>query len=208
VIRGDIREQPDVKRHPALFKVRDCYINLPGVKSIVTDNGAHIVYPGLASDPLLDRPRKIYQHVVRGTCPGFIIDQINGAELLSDPANKDLLIDNIALNPNERLKMEGLLFVDGLLINNAAAPDDMFLTLRSPHKSLLYVRLTPGSRSNVTVRGGVMGFPITSFNEAFRAVVDVRALKGAYTLGLALGQKNTLNFCDNVNVSVRIGKAR
>jgi hypothetical protein len=56
----------------------------------------------------------------------------------------------------------------------------------------------------VTVRGGPLGFQIRSFNENFRATVDVRTLKGPYTLGLALGNKITLKFCSDVSVPVEI----
>ncbi|HTK83838.1 MAG TPA: hypothetical protein VL625_02025, partial [Patescibacteria group bacterium] len=51
----EILSHPDVKKHPALFEVGSCYIDLPGVESITVEN--HAVLPGTLPDPQR-KPRK------------------------------------------------------------------------------------------------------------------------------------------------------
>jgi hypothetical protein len=204
LIREDIRMQPDVALHPALFDVHDCYINLPGIKSIVVDGGARTIHPGVALDALLTSPPGGYPHTVHGACAGYIIDNINGDSLLPDPRGGGLQVMDNALNNGQRLRLQGLLLIGVLLVNDARMPDDLFLTFQPAHGAPFYVPLRAGSRSGVYVLSGPLGASIKDFNESFRAAVDVRTLKGSYTLSLALGQKDTLRFCDDSAVRLTI----
>ena len=189
-------EHPDVRRHPALFKVGACYINLPGVKSIVTDNGSHVVLPGIPLDPLLAMPPKRYAKTVHANCIDSI-DVIN--DKFFEQANEH--------PPRNKTEVPGLLLVEGRLARSeedGVIPDDAFITLESSAGVLKYIAIKPMPRT--AVYSSILESTAVYYN-LFAATPDIHSLKGNYSLGLARGYGDTLRLCNGNGIPLTIGSA-
>jgi hypothetical protein len=187
-------EHPDVKRHPSLFKVGSCYINLPGLKSIVTDNGSRVVLPGIPFDPLLAALPKRYANTVRADC----LDNI-------DVVNDKLPGIADEHSPHARIGVPGLLLIEGRLARSEGdgiVPDDAFITFKSPTGVMKYVAIKPLPR---TAAYSSILESTAVYYDLFSATPDIHSLKGNYSLGLARGYGDTLRLCNGNSVPLTIG---
>jgi hypothetical protein len=186
-------DQPDVKRHPALFKIQSCYINLPGVKSIVTSDGNR-VFPGIPLDPLLDRAPQRYAKTSDMDCADSI-DQVN--DKFFETPKGDL--------PPEEIGVPGLLLVKGRILRsegNGSVSGDAFMTLRSPAGVMKYIALKRVPR---TATNSSMLESCPTYCNLFEATPDMHSLNGEYSLGLARGDGDTLRFCKGISIPLKIG---
>lgn len=181
-----IMENPVVKNHPNLFKVRDCYIWFPDVKSIDIPGENRTVLPMDFLDSIIHSFPKVYTEVKPGFSDGSI-DVINGIT----PAP-------------QKVKTSGLLFVEGWLAVSAKdgiVPDDVFVTLKDSSGRIKYISTRRTPRNDVKEYFKHPAMP----DVGYTTTVEVTGLKGEYVLGLAMGYKGKLQQCEQFSIPVTIG---
>lgn len=182
---NDIMERSDVKLNPCLFKVNECFIWLPGVKSVFLSNSHRTLLPMDFFGKIFDSLPSGYTKAIFTNCNGAI-DMVNG--IFPAP---------------EKIETSNFLSVEGWLVYSAKdgiAPDDIYITMKNLDGITKYITTNRKRRPDV--------------NEAFKqpsmadvgytTTIDIRNLKGDYLLGLALGYQGRLTQCEQFKMPLKI----
>ena len=182
-----ILERPDVKLQPKIFKVENCYLWMPEVEAIVLSGSNRTVLPMDFLDNVVDSLPQNYDVVIPASnCDGSI-DIVNGVS----PAPQKIVTSSL-------LSVDGWLAVSA---KDGIAPDDIFVTLKSPSGTTEYVETHRTPRNDVNVYFKQLAMP----DVGFTTTIDITALNGEYVLGLAMGYKGKLGQCEQFNIPLKIG---
>jgi len=185
----DILARSDVKSDSSIFKIRDSYIWLPGVKSVFLPWNNRTIFPLEFYEKLLPSIPPGYTEIKSASCDGSI-DVLNG--IFPAP---------------EKITTSGSLTVDGWMAFSAKdgiAADDIFVTLKNSEGVTNYFNTQSKPRKDVN--DGYKQPLMTDVG--FIASINIKNFNGDYILGLAMGYKGILTQSDKINIFIKINSEK
>ena len=181
---NDIMARSDIKLDPCLFKINECYIWLPGIKSVFLPNTHRTLIPMDFYEKIFDSLPTGYSAPISTNCEGSI-DVVNGIF----PAPKEIKTSNF-------LSVDGWLAVSG---KDGIVPDNIFVTLKNQQGITKFLKTRRVPRNDVKEY-----FKQPAMLDAgYTTTVNIAGLRGDYVLGLAKGYKGKLEQCAQFNIPVK-----